>query len=209
MRVLVACEESQAVCIAFRGRGHEAFSCDLQECSGNHPEWHIRGDALLVAMADPWDLMIAFPPCTYLSSVQTFLCRKDPARVLKRIEAAKFFMDLANCEINKIAIENPSGVMREIWREQDQVVHPYFFGDTEMKRTCLWLKNLPKLQHIEHSGLFDSSTYGDLVHYDKKWVQKNSGRLRYQRKASRPFTSSKERSKISLFLAKAMAEQWG
>jgi len=154
MRILVACEESQRVTIELRKLGHEAFSCDIKECSGGHPNWHIQGD-VIQQLNKNWDMLIGFPPCTFLSSVQTHLCRNNTDRVLKRIEAAQFFMTLMNCNIPKIAIENPAGVMTHIYRKADQVIQPYFFGDPEVKRTCLWLKNLPKLQHFKNDDLFE------------------------------------------------------
>jgi hypothetical protein len=207
-KVLVACEESQAVCKAFRAKGHEAYSCDIQECSGGHPEWHLQMDAFEAIKLMKWDTLIAFPPCTYLSSVQTFLCRKDPNRVLERIKAAEFFMKFITCDINEIAVENPTGVMSEIYRKPDQIIHPYYFGDTVMKRTCLWLKGLPKLKHNKENNLFEMSTYGQVPPPVKTWVNKN-GKTKYQRQVNEPFLSGKQRSKLSPFIAQAMAEQWG
>ena len=208
MRVLVACEESQEVCKAFRARGHEAYSCDIQECSGGHPEWHIK-DNVLNHLNDRWDLMIAFPPCTYLSSVQTFLCRKDPLRVVKRIAAADFFMRFINANVARIAVENPTGVMSHIYREPDQIIHPYYFGDAVMKRTCLWLKGLPKLVHASETDLFKDSTFGVVPPPVKIWIQKTTGKVKYQRQVNAPFLDGKQRSKLSPFIARAMAEQWG
>jgi len=208
MRVLVACEESQGVCKAFRARGHEAYSCDLQECSGGHPEWHIQDD-VLKHLNDGWDMMIGFPPCTYLSSVQTFICRTDSQRVMKRIDGAKFFMELYNYPIEKIAIENPTGVMSHIFREPDQIIHPYYFGDSVMKRTGLWLKNLPKLIHTPSTNMFGECTYGVVPPPEKTWIQKSTGKMKYQRQVNRPFISGKERSVLSTNIARAMAEQWG
>jgi hypothetical protein len=222
MRILVACEESQEVCKAFRARGHEAYSCDIQRCSGGKPEWHIIEDVTRVLSGgywdtqlgfrvyiESWDMLIGFPPCTYLSSVQTFLCRKDSTRVLKRVEAAKFFMTLWSSPIDKIAIENPTGVMSHIFRQPDQIVHPYYFGDSVMKRTCLWLKNLPKLFHTDETDLFEVVTHGIVPPPEKTWIQKSTGKIKYQRQVNRPFLSGKERSVLSPFLARAMAEQWG
>lgn len=221
MKVLIACEESQAVCKAFRSLGHEAYSCDIQECSGGFPEWHIVGDALNIMNAgfitlqcglkiyiDKWDMLIAFPPCTYLSSVQTFRCRKDPLRVLKRIEGARFFMELYNSSIPLVAVENPTGVMSHIFREPDQIIHPFYFGAEVMKRTGLWLKGLPKLVH-KPGNMFEPSEYGIVPHPVKTWTQKTTGKIKYQRQVNAPFLSGKERSKLSPFIANAMAEQWG
>jgi len=152
MKILIACEESQAVTIEFRKLGHEAFSCDLQECSGGHPEWHIKGDVFEV-IQQGWDLMIAHPPCTYLTVTANKWLKDQPplksgALVGKerrdaRLDAIDFFMKIANAPIDKIAIENPIGCMSTVWRKADQLIHPYYFGDEHRKATCLWLKNLP------------------------------------------------------------------
>jgi len=184
--------------------GHEAFSCDIQECSGNNPEWHIKGD-VLKAIEEDWDMLIAFPPCTYLSCVQTHLCRSDSARVLKRIDAAHFFMQLMNSNIDKIAIENPAGVMKHIFRDPDQTIHPYFFGDPQMKRTCLWLKNLPKLKHTSSNNLFENKTHVAKPKPSFSWINKDG------KNKNEYFTYSKnakERSKTFPGIAKAMATQW-
>jgi hypothetical protein len=207
LKVLVACEESQTACIAFRERGHEAFSCDILPCSGGHPEWHIQGD-VLTYLDEGWDMMIGFPPCTYLSSVQTFLCRKDAYRVIKRIYAAEFFMQLYNAKINKICIENPTGVMAHIFRPSDQIIHPFYFGDDKFKRTCLWLKNLPVLQHSQELTLFSEKTHSKPKEPTKSYIQKSTGRKKYIRDINTPFLDSIIRSKLSPFIAKAMAEQW-
>ena len=152
MKVLVACEESQAVCKAFRLLGHEAYSCDLYPCSGGHPEWHIQGDVTKL-LDQEWDMIVAFPPCTYLTHAGTrhFSTRinsieKVDARKAKREDAARFFMLFANANCNRIAIENPVGFMNSTWRKPDQIIHPYYFGDNAQKRTCLWLKGLPLLE---------------------------------------------------------------
>ena len=167
MNVLVACEESQRVCTAFRERGHEAYSCDIQECSGGHPEWHIKGDALKLIDGNctfettdgtthridgKWDLIIAHPPCTYLTVTgnRWFNVEKYGDSARKRIEDRKeaidFFMALANADCDKIVIENPIGVMSTEWRKPDQIVNPYQFGDPFEKKTCLWLKGVPALE---------------------------------------------------------------
>lgn len=166
MKVLVACEESQAVCIAFRELGHEAYSCDIIECSGGHPEWHILGDALesirggQVTTMDgrahdvgKWDLLIAHPPCTYLSNVgATRLYKRfdgksycEVERLNKGLDAKEFFMEFYNADIPRIAIENPipSGVYR--LPPYSQIIQPYEHGHPFSKKTCLWLKGLPKL----------------------------------------------------------------
>jgi hypothetical protein len=206
--VLVGCEESQAVCIAFREKGHEAYSCDIIPCSGGHPEWHLQMDVFEAIKLKKWDMMIAFPPCTYLSSVQTFICRKNPERVIKRIEAAMFFMKLYNSEIPRIALENPTGVMSHIFRPADQVIHPYYFGDDRFKRTCLWLSNLPILNHSPSVDLFNNKTHKKPKDYKYSYVQKSTGKTKYVRDVNTPFLSSLERSKLSPYIAAAMADQW-
>lgn len=163
MKVLIACEESQTVCKEMRKLGHEAYSCDIQEPSGNHLEWHILGDVLPLINGNctfttmdgvthtingKWDLLIAHPPCTYLtvSGNAWFNVEKygDKARqrIKNRKEAIKFFMAFANADCDKIAIENPIGVMSTEWRRPNQIIQPYMFGDAFEKKTCFWLKNL-------------------------------------------------------------------
>ena len=206
--ILVDCEESQEVTKVFRNLGFNAFSCDTEECSGGYPEWHLKMDIFEAIKLRKWNMLIGFPPCTYLSSVQTFLCRKDELRVIKRIEAADFFMKLWTADIEFICLENPTGVMTHIFRPADQVIHPYFFGGDSMKRTCLWLKNLPKLKHYTVTDLFNTQTHGKVKPPVKTWIQKSSGKIKYQRDVNTPFLSSKERSKLSVYIAKSMAEQW-
>ena len=170
MRILVACEESQAVTKELRALGHEAYSCDIEPCSGGHPEWHIKDDVTpllksgnhILRLEDgtvkfldfnKWDMIIAFPPCTYLTHAGTrhFSLKINPvekvrAREKEREQAAEFFMLFANADCDRIAIENPVGYMNSAWRKPDQIIHPYYFGDSAQKRTCLWLKGLPKLE---------------------------------------------------------------
>jgi hypothetical protein len=143
MRVLVACEESQAVCIAFRERGHEAYSCDILDCSGGHPEWHIKDD-VLKHLDDGWDIMIAFPPCTHLavSGAKHFEQKRKDGRQQEGID---FFMGLTKTKIPKWAIENPIGIMSTIYRKPDCIIQPWQFGNTSRKATCLWLHGLPPL----------------------------------------------------------------
>lgn len=211
MKVLIACEESQAVCIAFRNRGHEAYSCDIQDCSGNHPEWHIKDDVLKI-INDKWDLMIAHPPCTYLSYAGMPYWNK-PGRKEKREEALEFFMKLYNAPINKICIENPLGYPSKFIKHT-QVIQPFYFGDSYQKRTCLWLKNLPKLVHYNGDDLFGKNTHvssGEFVY----WTNKKTGKLKRQPKwYSDAFTNKQTdrqtaRSKTFPRIANAMVEQWG
>jgi hypothetical protein len=144
MKVLVACEESQVVCKVFRARGHEAYSCDIIPCSGGHPEWHIQDD-VMKHLNDGWDLMIAFPECTHLavSGAKWF---KEKIADGRQKRAIDFFTSLSECNIHSIAIENPIGIISTIYRKPDQIIQPWQFGHGETKATCLWLKNLPKLQ---------------------------------------------------------------
>lgn len=148
LRVLVACEESQVVCKAFRARGHEAYSCDLQYCSGGHPEWHIMHDAVEVARLGIWDVVICFPPCTYLCSAGQACKTRDNKWNEREAETAKaieFVLSLYNCGATKIAIENPVGVLSSRFRKPNQIIEPYYFGDHEKKPTCLWLRGLSRL----------------------------------------------------------------
>lgn len=143
MRVLVACEESQRVCIAFRERGFEAYSCDIQDCSGGHPEWHIKGDVLPL-LKEKWDLIIAHPPCTYLSNAGArFLYPKgvlNEARLRKGLQAKDFFMAFYYANCDRVAIENPipSGVY--MMPPYSQIIQPWMFGHPVQKKTCLWLR---------------------------------------------------------------------
>ena len=144
MRVLVACEESQIVTIHLRALGHEAYSCDLEPQSGGYPEWHLQRDVREV-LTDGWDMMIAFPPCTHLASsgARWFAEKRRDGR---QREAIEFFLTLAIAPIEKIAIENPVGIMSSEWRPPDQVIQPWQFGHGVTKKTCLWLQGLPKLK---------------------------------------------------------------
>lgn len=151
MRVLVACEESQAVTKELRRLGHEAYSCDIQECSGGHPEWHLQVDALeLLKMS--WDMIIAHPPCTYLTVTGNRWFNVDKygdkakQRYRDREKAVEFFMAFVNADCPRIAVENPVGYMSTHYRKPDQIIQPYMFGDHARKATCLWLKGLPPLE---------------------------------------------------------------
>jgi hypothetical protein len=202
MKILIACEESQAVCKQFRLLGHQAFSCDIQDCSGDKPEWHIKGD-VIQQLDKGWDMLIAFPPCTHLSVAGNQYWeqkRKDG----RQQQAISFFMKMINAPIKKIAVENPVGIMSTIYRKADQIIEPYFFGDRDKKRTCLWLKNLPKLVHIKNDDLFFKKTH---TNYPEPYKIEKSGKKRYftDGKANGPV----ERSKTFPGIAKAMANQWG
>lgn len=157
MRVLVACEESQAVTKELRRLGHEAYSCDIQECSGGHPEWHLQQDVIPL-LAEPWDMIIAFPPCTDLavSGARWFSEKRADGRQQRSVA---FFMQFVNADCPRIAIENPIGIMSSEYRKPDQIIQPWQFGHGETKATCLWLKGIPKLIPTEIVG-GGSSAYG-------------------------------------------------
>lgn len=205
MRILLACEESQAVCQEFRKLGHDAYSCDTLDCTGPNPEWHIKGDVLEV-IKENWDMMIAFPPCTHLavSGARHFVEKKKDGRQKAGID---FFMEMINAPILKIAVENPIGIMSSIYRKPDQIIHPYYFGDSYSKSTCLWLKGLPKLKHVrkEDSLLFPE----EVSHVDKgEFVTFSSGK-RMAKWYNQASGNGHLRSKTFPGIAKAMAEQWG
>lgn len=224
MNVLVACEESQRVCIAFRERGHNAFSSDIQPPSGGHPEWHILGDALnsvhggyIVTMdgvtheIPKWDLLIAHPPCTYLSNVATrhhsLRCTSLDTinrRTMLRIEAMQFFMAFVNAGCDRICIENPVGVMNTAYRKPDCIVNPYEYCDSMYsdeyvtKATCLWLKGLDPLHRTNDFPKPDNKAM---------WGILPSGKCRtWEDSHSR---NAKERSKTFRGIALAMSKQWG
>ena len=215
MRVLLACEESQAVCIEFRKLGHEAFSCDIQQCSGGHPEWHYQQDIFEVIDMG-WDMMIAFPPCTHLalSGSMHFEKKRQDGRQQEGID---FFLKIANAPIGKIAIENPMGIMGRIYRPFDQVIHPYYFGDGFQKTTCLWLKNIPKLKHFSKVDLFNDTITHVKPEERHYWTDRKTGKIKSQPMwyyralidAKTKEERSTIRSKTFPGIAKAMAEQWG
>lgn len=207
MRILVACEESQAVTIEFRKLGHEAFSCDLLPCSGGYLEWHLQKDVTEV-LKEKWDMIIAFPPCTYLtvSGNSWFNVEKYGEKAIKRHkdreEAIKFFMMFANADCDKIAIENPIGVMSSRYRKPDQIIHPYYFGDPERKATCLWLKGLPSLVHEK-----ENYVEPDIIKYKNG---KGSSSRSHMETWGLPSEQRRiARSKTFPGIAKAMAQQWG
>ena len=212
MKVLIACEESQIVCKEFREKGHEAYSCDIQNCSGNFPQWHIK-DNVFNIINDSWDIMIAFPPCTHLavSGAAWFEKKKKDGRQKEGID---FFLKLANSNINKICLENPVGIMSNIYKKPDQIIQPYYFGDSFSKKTCLWLKNLPKLYHNKNINLFDNK----ITHVDKGeffyWIDKKGKNKKQPLWYYQAFINNKKersliRSKTFPGIAKAMAIQWG
>lgn len=192
IKVLVACEESQTVTKAFRSRGFEAYSCDIQDCSGGHPEWHIKGDAL-EQLDKGWDLIIAHPPCTHLavSGARWFKEGKKPLYLQE--EAAEFFMRFVNAPAKFIAVENPVCIMSTKYRKPNQIINPFQFGHPEQKKTCLWLKGLPNL--VETNNVYDYMMTLPIKERTRiHWLGSNK---------------SKERSKTYTGIAEAMAEQWG
>lgn len=203
--MLVACEESQRVCIEFRKLGHEAYSADIQEPSGNHLEWHILGDVLKVLnggtfntmdkqthKVGKWDLIIAHPPCTHLAVSGARWFKEGVKPLYLQDEAAVFFMRFINANCDHIAVENPVCVMSTRYRKPDQIINPYQFGHLEQKKTCLWLKGLPKLKET-------NNVYTEMMELPEKerakiwWMGSNH---------------SKERSKTYTGIACAMAKQW-
>ena len=220
MRVLVACEESQRVCMAFREKGHEAYSCDIIECSGGHPEWHIMQDVLPLLNGNcefttvdgtkhkidgKWDMIIAHPPCTYLTNAGARWLwaggELNEERYQKGIEAKKFFLQLLNADCDKIAVENPVPSTIYELPKYTQTIQPYEHGHPQTKKTCLWLKGLPQLQPT------------DIVKPVKgKRFQQKNGKWRnscWEMEQKGGKDRAKERSKTFLGIAKAMAEQWG
>jgi len=206
LRVLIACEESQVVCKAFREKGHEAFSCDIQDCSGGHPEWHIKHDVLEV-MNEGWDMMIAFPPCTHLavSGAAWFEQKRKDGRQQSGID---FFLALTKTNIPVWAIENPVGIMSKIYRKPDQIIQPYYFGDEFQKTTCLWLSGLPKLFHAKRKDLFNEV----VTHVDRgEMITFASGKTmaKWYALLRRDDKRGGIRSKTFPGISKAMADQWG
>ena len=239
MKILIACEESQTVCKAFRAKGHEAYSCDIQECSGGHPEWHIMGDVIpllhpydyiniygqpcygfvfntqngyLHEICGRWDMIIAHPPCTYLTVTANKYYDinkygdKAIKRSLEREYAVEFFLTIANADCDKIAIENPIGIMSTRFRKPDQIIQPYYFGHPYRKSTCLWLLNLDPLiatNIVEYEVIHSKGKSGG--YSGNSWVVRDEfGKiLRY----NDPKVSV-IRSKTYPGIAAAMAEQW-
>lgn len=202
MRILVACEESQAVCKAFRKIGHEACSCDIEPCSGGHPEWHLQVDALEMLKL-PWDMIIAHPPCTYLTNAGAVRMRVNgevvPERYEKAMEAKAFFMKFLEADCPHIAVENPTPMKLVGLPSYTQAIQPYEFGHPYSKRTCLWLKGLPPLRPTEIV-----ENHVPFVNGGCKDANGN-----YRRFQGRKERDAKTRSKTFPGIAQAMAEQWG
>ena len=227
MQILIACEESQAVCKAFREKGHEAYSCDIIECSGAHREWHIMQDVLPLLNGNccfetvdgkkhyinkKWDLIIAHPPCTFLTvtgnrwfNVERY-GEKAIQRLKDREKSAEFFMAIWNADCKRVVIENPIGYMSTYFRKPDQIIHPYFFAESaddencERKATCLWLKGVPPLTYtVQFEPRIISYKNGKGT--DSPWHINTMGLPKEER--------SRLRSQTFPGIAKAMAEQWG
>lgn len=201
-RVLVACEESQVVCTAFRARGFDAWSCDLEDCSGGHPEWHLKCDALTV-LDQGWDLLIAHPPCTYMSKAGArWMYPKagqlSPERYAKAMEAKAFFMKFYEADVPCVAVENPLPLKVVGLPPPTQVVQPYEFGEPYSKRTLLWLKNLPCLK--------PTKVLDDHV----PWLPSNTGGFSRGEGGSRGIAhDARTASRTFKGIAEAMADQWG
>lgn len=219
MNVLIACEESQRVCQAFREKGHNAFSCDILKCSGNHPEWHIRTNVEKIINGgwfftmdetehtiDKWDLVIAHPPCTYLTVTgnRWFNIEKYGTKAIERIHcrqmAVNFFKLFTNINCEKVAIENPIGVMSTYYRKPDQIIQPFQFGHPTRKKTCLWLKNLPCLVPTQ-IVIPEIIKYKNGKGTDDFWHMSTINLPAEER--------TRIRSQTFPGIAKAMADQWG
>ena len=204
LKVLLACEQSQAVTKEFRKLGHDAYSCDILKCSGGHPEWHIQDDVTIL-LKQKWDIIIAFPPCTYLTCTgnRWFNVERYGDKAIKRHQlrkdAIKFFMMFANANCDKIAIENPVGIMSTKYRKPNQIIHPYQFGDPFEKLTCLWLKGLKNLKPTK-------------IVKPPPRIKYKSGKTMASWYAKAWKMSKEERSKFRSItfpgIAQAMAEQW-
>jgi site-specific DNA-cytosine methylase len=211
MKVLIACEESQAVCKEFRKKGHEAYSCDILPCSGGHPEWHLQQDVTEL-LKQEWDMIIAFPPCTHLavSGAAWFKKKREDG---SQEDAIHFFMQFLNADCDKIAVENPVGIISgkyiqkhfpELCKKyglpikQSQIIEPYYFGDPVNKKTCLWIKGLPLLQH-------DPKNYCE----GSKYIEAPSGKKYPEWCWNTGKGCGQQRSKTFPGIARAMAEQWG
>ena len=218
MKILIACEESQAVCKEMRRLGHECYSCDIIECSGGHPGWHIMQDVIPLLNGNctfktmdgiehtidgKWDMIIAHPPCTYLTLAgnkwyKPEFTERFPNRLIQRQQAVDFFMKFVIADCERIAIENPAGIMSSVYRKPDQYIEPYQFGDAEKKKTGLWVKGLKKLEH--------TNIVEPVIIHCKSGA--NEPRWHMETMKLPPKERSKARSKTFPGIARAMAEQW-
>lgn len=218
MKILIACEESQRVCIEFRRKGHEAYSCDIIDCSGGHPEWHIKQDVIPLlngnctfktvdgiehSISGKWDMIIGHPPCTYLSSAGSSCLFhsnhtiKNTERCRKGILAKDFFMTILNADCDRIIVENPAPIKFFNLPQYNQIIEPYMFGDPWKKRTCLWIKGVPLLRPTH------------IVEPTSCWVETNGRTCRTKLRGAKGARTAKERSKTFPGIARAMADQWG
>ena len=219
MKILVACEESQAVTIELRKLGHEAYSCDIEPCSGGYPEWHLQQDVLpllngncefktsdnkLHKIQGKWDMIIAFPPCTHITCTGQWAYTKGYKDPKLKEEGSNFFMKFINADCDKIAVENPVGIMSTRYRKPNQIIQPYQFGDEAQKTTCLWLKGLPNLKHTKIVGKGEKYIWVNAKGQKKAYPLWIMEALKAKTKEER----SKIRSKTFPGIAKAMAEQW-
>jgi len=210
-KILIACEESQTIANSLRAAGFEAYSCDILECTGGHPEWHIKGDALIEAYSGKYDAMIAHPPCTYLAvSGARWMYNKDGSvnleRLKKQNDALDFVKKLMDAPIKRIAIENPISVISTYIRKPDQIVQPYFFGDKASKSTCLWLDGFPLLQPTD---IVEKGEFKEFI--NKKTGRKNKQPMWYYNafiNSSTPEERSRIRSKTFQGFADAIVKQW-
>lgn len=205
MKILVACEESQAVTIEMRRLGHEAYSCDIEPCSGGRPEWHLQQDVTPL-LSEPWDMVIAFPPCTHLcsSGARWFAEKRKDGRQQKGID---FFLQFTRLACPRVAIENPVGIMSTYYRKPDQVIQPYMFGDEARKATCLWLKGLPRLNPTDIVSPGKIIISGGKNYSDGaagNWAKDENGKIIGW---NDPRTAI-IRAKTFPGIARAMAEQW-
>ncbi|MBQ1347773.1 MAG: hypothetical protein IIY58_00215 [Aeriscardovia sp.] len=203
INILVACEESQTIALAFRKLGFNAYSCDLEPCSGGHEEIHIQGDCFKAINSRKWDLIIAHPPCTHLaaSGARWFNNPATPEKPRLQKEAIEFFLAFTKLDCEHVAIENPIGIMSRIYRKPDQIVQPYFFGDSARKSTCLWLKGLPLLVPDMIMDEGESFYWGEEGKRQPKWYREAWNLP--------PKERAKVRSKTFPGMARAIAEQWG
>jgi hypothetical protein len=206
MKILIACEESQTITKEFRLLGHEAYSCDILPCSGGHPEWHLQGD-VFEFIGGGYDMMIAHPPCTYLSvSGARHMYNKDGSinqdRAKNQLEALNFVQKLMDSDIPKIAIENPISVISSKIRKPDQIIQPWMFGDEATKTTCLWLKNLPLLKPTNIVGKGERTVFKSGKSHPKWYADALAN-------SKTPEERRTLRSKTFIGIAKAIAEQWG
>ena len=209
MRILIGCEESQIVCKAFRERGHEAYSCDIQPPSGGHPEWHIQEDCLKVIYREHWDMLIAFPPCTYFANAGLHYLKTKPERKEQLQQMFDLTLKIWNAPAQFIAIENPIGWLNTNWMKPTQIIQPYYFGEPELKTTCLWLKNLPALEYSHQDDLFAKKTATERPEPNGYCIRKSgknaSKKYNYYWRQGK---SAKQRSKTFEGIAKQMAKQW-